>query len=187
LLETRLRVDFYFRSFPYASMACTRTISFFCGSSTLFRVMASTYGASRSLSADTPHSVGLLWMSDRPVTETTTWQQTTLTTDFYDPGGVQTRNPNKRAAAVGPRFRPSGHRTRPRGQINSTYYLESPPNTGLTILWTDSLVNTWQWPCAYSGHKTRPAGLQAYSCLCQNGTRTGRPDPRSLHSEMRLF
>jgi len=29
--------------------------------------------------SDTPHSVGLLWTSDRPVTETSTWQYVTIT------------------------------------------------------------------------------------------------------------
>jgi hypothetical protein len=32
---------------------------------------------------DTPHSVGLLWMSDQPVAQTSTWQHTTLTTDRH--------------------------------------------------------------------------------------------------------
>jgi hypothetical protein len=32
---------------------------------------------------DTPHSVGLLWMSDQPVAETSTWQHTTLTRDRH--------------------------------------------------------------------------------------------------------
>jgi len=32
---------------------------------------------------DTPHSVGLLWTSDKPVAETCTWQHTTLTTDRH--------------------------------------------------------------------------------------------------------
>ena len=41
-----------------------------CVASARFRVMASL---------DTPHSVGLLWISDRPVAETSTWQHTTLT------------------------------------------------------------------------------------------------------------
>jgi len=36
--------------------------------------------ASRSYS-DTPHSVELLWTSDQPDVETSTWQHTTLTTD----------------------------------------------------------------------------------------------------------
>jgi len=38
---------------------------------TRFRVMASSDGTSRSHS-DTPHSVGLLWTSDRPEAETST-------------------------------------------------------------------------------------------------------------------
>jgi hypothetical protein len=33
--------------------------------------------------SDTPHSVGLLWTSDQPEPETSTWQHTTLTTDRY--------------------------------------------------------------------------------------------------------
>jgi len=33
--------------------------------------------------SDTPHSVGLLWTSDRPVAGTSTWQHTTLTTDTH--------------------------------------------------------------------------------------------------------
>jgi hypothetical protein len=38
--------------------------------------------ASKSHS-DTPHSVGLLWTSDQPDTETSTLQHTTLTTDRH--------------------------------------------------------------------------------------------------------
>jgi hypothetical protein len=38
--------------------------------------------ASRSHS-DTPHSVGLLWTSEQPVAETSTWQHTTLTRDRH--------------------------------------------------------------------------------------------------------
>ena len=55
----------------------------------------------------TPQSVGLLWTSDQPVAETSTWQQTT---DRYPcpTGGIQTRNPSKRVAAD-PRLRPRGH------------------------------------------------------------------------------
>ena len=45
----------------------------------------------------TPHSVGLLWMSDRPDAETSTGQHTTLRTDIHASGGIRTRNPsNKR-------------------------------------------------------------------------------------------
>jgi hypothetical protein len=32
---------------------------------------------------DTPHSVGLLWTSDQPVAQTSTWQHTTLRTDRH--------------------------------------------------------------------------------------------------------
>jgi hypothetical protein len=35
------------------------------------------------------HSVGLLWMSDQPVAETSTWQHTTLTTDIHAPAGFE--------------------------------------------------------------------------------------------------
>jgi hypothetical protein len=54
--------------------------------------------ASRSHS-DTPHSVGLLWTSNRPDAETSTWKHTTLTRDLHAPGGIRTHNPSKRAAA----------------------------------------------------------------------------------------
>jgi len=55
------------------------------------------------LHSDTPQSVGLLWTSDRPVAETFTWQNTTLTTDRFPcspphPAGIRTRSPSKRAA-----------------------------------------------------------------------------------------
>ena len=33
--------------------------------------------------SDTPQSIGLLWTSDQPVAETSTWQHTTLTTDRH--------------------------------------------------------------------------------------------------------
>jgi hypothetical protein len=38
--------------------------------------------------SDTPHSVGLLWTSDQPVAETSTWQHTTNTTQTSMPPGV---------------------------------------------------------------------------------------------------
>jgi hypothetical protein len=41
-----------------------------------------TSGDPRSYS-DTPHLVGLVWMSDQPVPETSTWQHTTLTRYRY--------------------------------------------------------------------------------------------------------
>jgi len=69
------------------------TFFFFCGASTRFRVMASPYGASRSLSLDTPpdnieHSQA---------------------TNIHVPGGIRTHNPSRRAAAD-PCLKPRGHR-----------------------------------------------------------------------------
>ena len=58
---------------------------------------------------DASHSVGLLWTSDQPVAETSTWQHTTLTTDKHPcPGGIRTHNLSKRAAAD-LRLRPHGY------------------------------------------------------------------------------
>ena len=54
------------------------------------------------------HSAGLLWMSDQAVTDTSTWQHTTLTSDRCAPGGIRTRNPSQQAAAD-TRIRPRGH------------------------------------------------------------------------------
>jgi len=48
---------------------------------------------------NTPHSVGLLWTSDQPDIEKTTWQHVIQQIDIHAPGGIQTRNPSKRAAA----------------------------------------------------------------------------------------
>jgi len=45
---------------------------------------------------DTPHSVGLLWTSDQPDAENSTWQNThthySQETDIHSPGGIRTRN-----------------------------------------------------------------------------------------------
>jgi len=59
---------------------------------------------------DTPHSIGLLWTSDKPDAVNSTLQRRTLTRDRHPfPGGFRTRNLSKRAAAD-PRFRMCGHR-----------------------------------------------------------------------------
>ena len=44
-----------------------------------------------------PHSVGLLWTSDQPLTETFTWKQTQFSqqTVIHAPGGIRTRIPNE--------------------------------------------------------------------------------------------
>jgi hypothetical protein len=56
----------------------------------------------------TPHSVGLLWMSDQPDTETYTLQHTTQETDLHAPGGIRSRNFSTRAA-TDPCLTPHGH------------------------------------------------------------------------------
>jgi hypothetical protein len=62
--------------------------------------------------SDTPHSVGLLWLSDQPNAEIFTWQHTTLKeTNIHVNGGIWTRNPSKREVAE-PRPKPRGHRHR---------------------------------------------------------------------------
>jgi hypothetical protein len=51
--------------------------------------------------SDTPQSVGLLWTSDQPVTETSLPDNTqhSQETDIHAPGVVRTRNPSKRVIA----------------------------------------------------------------------------------------
>ena len=55
-----------------------------------------------------PQLVRLLWTSDQFVAETSTWQHTLLTTNIHDPGGIQTHNRSRHAAAD-LRPRPRGH------------------------------------------------------------------------------
>jgi len=49
-------------------------------------------GVSRSHS-DTPQSGGLQWMSNQPITETSTLHHTTVTTDIHAPGRIWTTIP----------------------------------------------------------------------------------------------
>jgi len=43
--------------------------------------------------SNTPHSVGLLWASNQPITETSTWQHSQQT-GIHAPGRIQTHNPS---------------------------------------------------------------------------------------------
>jgi hypothetical protein len=70
-----------------------------CGTSTRFRVLASTFGALQWHWLVTPQSVGLLRTSDQPDAETYTWQRTTLRRDIHFPGVIRTHIPSKRTAA----------------------------------------------------------------------------------------
>jgi len=64
-----------------------------------FRVMASSYGGFMITLMYTPHSVGLLWTSDQPDTETSLSDNTSFTTDIPAPGAIRTHNPSQRVAA----------------------------------------------------------------------------------------
>ena len=77
---------------------------------------------------ETPQSVGLLWMSDQPVAQTSTWQHTTLTTDRHAPGGIRTLNLSRRAVADR-RLRPRGHWDR--------------------LVRSSQLVQRYHFPCTY--------------------------------------
>jgi len=58
---------------------------------------------------DKPYMVGLLWTNDQPMTETSTRQHVTITSDRPScPGEIRNRNPRKRAAAD-PRHKARGH------------------------------------------------------------------------------
>jgi hypothetical protein len=70
---------------------------------------------------DTPHLAGLLWNSDQPLTETSTWQHKTLTRDRH-PGGIWTWNPSKSVAAD-PGLRPCCHWDHPNMKSNATKFV----------------------------------------------------------------
>jgi hypothetical protein len=58
--------------------------------------------------SNTPHSVGLLWKRDGPVSANSIWHHITQQIDIHAPGGLRTRSPNK-LAAKDPHLRPRGH------------------------------------------------------------------------------
>jgi hypothetical protein len=80
--------------------------------------------ASRSHS-DTSHSVGLLWTSDQPNAETSTWQNTTLTRYRHPCHRIRTRNPSKQTAA--------DPHLRPRGYWDQCTHILSCKNEGVTL------------------------------------------------------
>jgi len=61
--------------------------------------------------SDTQHSLGLLWTSDQPDAETSTWQHTTLTTDGH-PCPRRDSNPQSQQASC---RRPTPYTARPLG------------------------------------------------------------------------
>jgi hypothetical protein len=94
---------------PHNTALLLRTTSFFFnGSTALWGHRPPHFSRFHDHTLDTPHSVGLLWSSDQPVAENSTWQHTTLKRDIHVPGRIRTHNPSKRAAED-PRLRPHGH------------------------------------------------------------------------------
>jgi len=81
------------------------------------------YGTSRSYS-DTPHSVELPWTSDQPDAKTSTWQHTTLTTDWHP---CLRRNSNPQSQQASDR-KPTPQTARPPGsELYSTSSLMCVP------------------------------------------------------------
>ena len=80
----------------------------------------------------THQSVELLWKCDQLVAETSTWQNTTLTTErIYAPGGIRTHDLSRRAAAD-LRLRPRGHWDRQNVHIKLQKLLGLSPRANYT-------------------------------------------------------
>jgi hypothetical protein len=95
--------------------------------------------------SDAPHSVGLLWTSDQPVAETSTWQHTTLTTNIHALGGIRTHDLSRRAA--------ENLRLRQRGHWDRLYIK--------WVSWKWVLISCCHTPNVYSYH---------VSCFCSQHT-----------------
>ena len=99
---------------------------------------------------DASHSVRLLWTSDRPVSETSTPDNTGYRqeTDIHASGGVRTRSPSRRRAAD-PRLIPRGHWDRrsliPRVFIVKTYIKTEILRSDVANLedWSSCFVSYW--------------------------------------------
>jgi hypothetical protein len=97
---------------------------------------------------DTSQAVGLLWTSDQLVTETSTWQQTTLITHKHPcSGGIRTHNPSRRAAAD-PRLRQRGHWDRHHSSIG-----DLPTVVCLSLI--EEHLRGGLWPLGLSSHETK--------------------------------
>jgi hypothetical protein len=73
-----------------------------------------------------PHPVGLLWTRDRPVTEPSTWQCTTLTRDIHATSKIWTRNCRQASGC-----RPTPSTARP--PVSAPYVSASDINSCLNI------------------------------------------------------
>jgi hypothetical protein len=77
-----------FREYQYETCTALLYRFFFHGPTALVVLSQIIVEVSRSHS-DTPHSVGLLWTSDRPVAETSTWQHTHKRKTSMPPAGFE--------------------------------------------------------------------------------------------------
>jgi hypothetical protein len=108
---------------PVQSATCNRNLHYQRSSSVSLLLLSGIYnpyefeppqsGGSDITQKDAPQSVGLLWKSDQPVAETSTWQHTQHSerTTIHSPVGIRTRNPSRRSA-VDTLCRPLGHSDR---------------------------------------------------------------------------
>jgi hypothetical protein len=86
------------------------SLLFYLAFTTLYEFEPPHSRGSKITHKDAPQSVGLLWTSDQPLAETSTWQHTQhlQQTTIHAPGGIRTSNPSKRSA-VDTHLRPLGH------------------------------------------------------------------------------
>ena len=98
LIQTRIHIGTHIHAHAHTHTH-THTHTHFCfmARQPLVGLDILTFQVSRSHS-DTPHSVGLLWTSDRPVAEISTLQHTTLTRDRH-PCLRRDSNPQSRQAS----------------------------------------------------------------------------------------
>jgi hypothetical protein len=89
---------------------------------------------------DTTQSVGLLWTTDRPAAETSTWQHATLTWDWHlCHRRDSNHNPSKRSAAE-PRIRPLGH-------LQPVSYVLIQQKLSVTAVWSGQESQCTTLPC----------------------------------------
>ena len=93
-----------------------------------------THCQCRGLLLHWSYSVGILWTSDRPVAEPSTWQQTTLTrqTGTNADGRIRTRNSSKWAATAYPLSR--------RAVVFKIISLKNTDLKCVTVMWDMSLT-----------------------------------------------
>jgi len=108
--------------------------------------------ASWYIKSNTPHSVGILWTSDRPVAVTSTWQHTTLTkTDIHAFGGIRANSPSKERSQVATGigciflyFHYHKFVVRSPTHLSRTSYLNIRPSRGIVTITSHNYNNvTW--------------------------------------------